>query len=280
MKQLEQEGFEVTYLCPDSHGFISPESVRSVLRTDTVLISIMHVNNEIGSIQNIRAISKIVHDGSQALMHVDAVQSFGKYPMNVVKDGIDLLSISGHKIHAFKGIGALYIRKGVEIKPLVFGGQQERGIRPGTENMPGIFSLFKAAEVAEKARVESYHLMENIKRELIDGLKDIEGIQFNSHPINGAYSPYILNISFRDTRGEVLLHTLEQRGLFVSTGSACNSKKKVYSHVLSAIGVDKAYIDGTIRLSFSPMNTLEEAQSAVGIMKESLSFLDSIMKRR
>jgi cysteine desulfurase len=279
-KFLEKKGFDVTYLVPDSSGFISPEAVEEAIREETILVSIMHVNNEIGSIQNIEKIGQLIKRSSQALFHVDAVQSYGKLPIDVNKSKIDLLSISGHKIHAFKGIGALYIRKGTKIDPVIYGGQQEQGIRPGTENLPGILSLFKATEAVKNSREANYKNVELIRDKMISGLLELDNIQINSDPEKGEYSPYVLNISFRNTRGEVLLHTLESKGIYVSTGSACHSKKKTVSHVLKAIGLGGEWIDGTVRLSFSKLNTMEEAEEAIVIIKESIRYLDKIMNRR
>lgn len=279
-KYLETLGFETTYIKPDRNGFIDPKVIETSLREDTILVSVMHVNNEIGSVQDIEAIGNIIKSRDHIRFHVDAVQSYGKLPIDVNRCKIDLLSLSGHKIHAFKGIGALYIRKGVKLTSLFYGGQQEEGIRPGTENLPGILSLLKASEIAKKGSREYYQRVKEINDYLLSQLENLDGIKINSHAENGVYSPYILNVSFEGLKGEVLLHTLEQRGLYVSTGSACNSKKKTVSHVLQAIDLSPKFSDGTLRLSFSALNTMDEAVESFNIIKESLNFLNSIMKRR
>ena len=275
-KYLETQGFDVTYIKPGENGIIEPESIDKAIKDDTVLVSVMHVNNELGTIQNIEKIGQIIKNHNGIYFHVDAVQSFGKMEINVDKFNIDLLSASAHKIHGYKGMGALYIRKNTRINPILHGGQQESGIRPGTENLLGIMSFLKASEIVKSHKEEYYNHVGKIKKIMVDGLKSIDGVYFNALDVS---SPYILNVSFEGLRGEVLLHTFEQNGLYVSTGSACNSKKKSYSHVLMAIGLDEKLLDGAIRFSFSSLNTEDEAIKAVEIVKESIKFLNRIMKR-
>ncbi|MBN2260012.1 MAG: cysteine desulfurase [Clostridiales bacterium] len=276
-KYLENQGFEITYIKPDKDGIVNLENVKKAIREDTILVSIMHVNNEIGSIQDIDEIGNYIKKIKKEIyFHVDAVQSFGKLKIDVKQAKIDLLSISAHKIHGYKGIGALYIRKNTRINPLFFGGQQEKGIRPGTENLLGIISFLKAAQLVKKDQKTNFDEVKKIKEIMVEGIKTIENIKFNA--LNNSI-PYILNVSFKGLKGEVLLHALEQRGLFVSTGSACNSKKKIHSHVLEAIELEEKYLDGTIRFSFSSLNTEDEANRAVAIIHESMSFLNRIMRR-
>lgn len=279
-KYLESIGYDITYLNPDKHGFIDFKLVKEALRDDTILVSIMHINNEVGTIQNIKNIGELVKKSKNAYFHVDAVQSYGKIPIDVKAYNIDMLSISAHKIHGYKGIGALYVKKDILIEPLFYGGHQEKGLRPGTENMPGILSLYKASEIISEEMDVNYKNARKIKNIIINGLENNKDIKINSSEKNGNYSPYILSISFKNFKGEVMLHTLEQNKLFVSTGSACNSKKKQYSHVLKAMEVDEEFIDGTIRLSFSSLNTEEEAQQSLKIIDRSIELLNMLMSGR
>jgi len=279
-KYLESSGYDITYLDPDKHGFIDFKLVREALRDDTILVSIMHVNNEVGSIQNIKNIGELVKKSKNAYFHVDAVQSYGKIPIDVKVCNIDLLSISAHKIHGYKGIGALYVKKDILIEPLFYGGQQEKGLRPGTENMPGILSLYKASEIISEEMDVNYEKVKKIKNIIINGLGKHKNVKINSNARNGNYSPYILSISFKNFKGEIILHTLEQNKLFVSTGSACNAKKKVSSHVLKAMKCDEEFIDGTIRLSFSSLNTEEEAEQSLKIIDRSIELLNMLLSGR
>ncbi len=275
-KYLETQGFDVTYIKPDGNGIVDSESIDGAIKDSTILVSVMHVNNELGTIQDIEKIGQIIKKHNGIYFHVDAVQSFGKLRIDVNKYKIDLLSISAHKIHGYKGAGAIYIKKNTLINPMFYGGQQESGIRPGTENLLGIMSFFKASEITRIHKEEYNDHVGKIKKIMIDGLESIKGVKFNGLDKS---SPYILNVSFEGLRGEVLLHTFEQKGLYVSTGSACNSKKKTYSHVLDAIGLDEKFLDGALRFSFSSLNTEDEAVEAVKIVNESIEFLNRIMKR-
>lgn len=250
-KKLEQQGFLVDYLPVDRWGTVSAADFAGAVTDKTILISLMHVNNEVGTVQ---PISEINGKKGEALMHVDAVQSFGKLPLTA---GIaDLISLSGHKIHGPKGVGALYMSRQARIIPKMVGGGQENGLRSGTENVPAIAGFGLAAEIAIATLAARSKQIGQMKKRLLDGIVDrIPDIRINTPEWS---SPYILNVSFLGTRGEVLLHQLEQHGIFVSTGAACSSNKKGKSHVLLSMGLSEKEIDGAIRFSFSEFNTLEQ----------------------
>lgn len=263
-RRLEEDGFKVTYVGVDKDCRIAPEEVASAITSDTILITVMAVNNETGAVTDLKAIDKARRDaekkfGKSITFHTDAVQGFGK--VDLKNCGADLISVSGHKIHGPKGVGCLYVKKGTRLAPFVVGGGQERGMRSGTENTPGIIGFAKAVEEMESRREESLRKMAELKEKVLSGLTDnLKDIRINS-PAGGA--PSVLNISFIGTRGEVLLHTLEQDGISVSTGSACSSNKKGMSHVLKAMGLSDKEIEGAVRISFSPLNTGEEAEYLV-----------------
>jgi len=266
---LEKEGWNVTYLPVNKYGVIEMQYLEDVLTPETVLISIMHVNNEIGSIQK----------APNAVFHVDAVQSFGKLDIHPEEWEIDLLSISGHKIHAPKGIGALYIRKGILIMPLQWGGGQEKGIRSGTENLPGIVGLGEAVKWI-KGKIKSEHdYLYKLKRILVSGISEQvpEAVVNGPKPEEGA--PHILNISMPGVSGEVLLHVLESKGVYVSTGSACSSRRAKISHVLEAIGTSKDMAEGAIRLSLSYLNNEDEMRQVPGILRKSIDEVKRFTRR-
>lgn len=259
-RRLEEDGYDVTYIGVDKDCRIDPEEIGKAIREDTVLITVMAVNNETGAVTDLKAVDaarKAAEKkyGKTITFHTDAVQGYGK--VTLAGCGADLISVSGHKIHGPKGVGALYIKKGVKLPPFVLGGGQERGMRSGTENTPGIAGFAKAVEEMEKNREKSLAKMAELKRMVTEGITaGLDDVRINS-PTDGA--PSVLNISFLGTRGEVLLHTLEQDGISVSTGSACSSNKKGQSHVLRAMGLSDKEIEGAVRISFSPLNTAEEA---------------------
>jgi cysteine desulfurase len=261
---LKERGYDVTYLKVDSSGLIDLQEFKNSLRDDTALVSIMYVNNEVGTLQPIEDICKILRSlKNKPIFHVDAIQAFGKIDFSLKRLNVDLLSISGHKICGPKGIGALYIKKGTKIKSIIFGGNQESGIRSGTENVHGILGLGVAADIAQKNLKGNIKKMNILKNRLLEGIKE----QINNIKINGLVekrsAPHILNVSFLDVRGEVLLHSLEQDGIYVSTGSACSSRKKSYSHVLKAMGITEKEMEGAVRFSFSPFNSQEEIDYAI-----------------
>lgn len=263
--QLADEGFELTVLEVNKEGLIDLGSLSDAIRQDTILVSVMHVNNEIGVMEPIAEIGKLIKErNSNTIFHVDAVQSFGKIPLRPSSWGVDLLSLSGHKIHGPKGIGALYIKKGVRIVPLLSGGGQERDLRSGTENVPAIIGLGTASEMASANINQSMKYVSNIREKLRNGLlASIPEIRINT-PLENA-APHILNVSFRGVKGEVLLHSLEEKGIFVSTGSACSAKKLLVSNVLKALGLSKSELEGGIRFSFSVNNTQEEISKVIAV---------------
>ncbi len=279
-KHLETRGLNVVYLDVDNNGRLNMDELRSSLSKDTILISIMHVNNEIGTIQPIKEIGTLLKKKqSEATFHMDAVQSFGKVAFNPSSLGVDLVSISGHKIHGPKGVGVLFTRKGLRLQPIIFGGNQESGIRSGTENIPGILGMGVASENIYNNLNENIIKMANIKTKFIEIMKtEINDIKING-PEKEDGAPHISNISFLGTRGEVLLHLLEQDNIYVSTGSACSSKKDSKSHVLKAIGLKDNEIEGAIRFSFSYYNTIEEIYYVVDRLKKHVADLRKIIKR-
>lgn len=271
-KELEERGVKVTYLNTDNKGRINLEELSNSINKDTALVSIMHVNNEIGIIQDIDTIGKIIKEkSSRAKFHVDAVQSYGKLKIDVKKSSIDLLSISGHKIHGPKGIGAAYIKRGLNPQPLIYGGGQERKLRSGTENLPAIAALGAASEKIFKNIEENFNKVKGIKEYFIDKLREVENVKINSE--GEEFSPYILSISFKGVRGEVLLHALEDNGIYVSTGSACSARRHEKSYSLGCIGLDDDEIEGTIRFSFGEYNSKKEVDYVIEALNKSLRFL-------
>lgn len=279
LKELEEEGIEVTYLDVDNNGVINLEQLKNSIKNNTKLVTIMHVNNEIGSIQPIEKIIKIVKDtNKKTKIHVDAVQSAGKIKIDVKKLDVDLMSISSHKIHGPKGSGALYIKKGINIKPLISGGGQENEIRSGTENLPMISGFGVASKIILDNIENKIKHVNNIKEHFVNRLSEIEDIRINS-PIDDVHIGNILNVSFKGIKGEVLLHALEDYDIYVSTGSACSAKKSSHkNYVLPAIGLDECYISGAIRFSFSYLNTIEEVDATIEALKSILKFLRRIKK--
>ena len=268
MSFLEEMGFEVTYLPVDHLGHISLEDLEKAIREDTILVSVMYVNNEVGAVEPIEAISQCIKKKNpKTLFHVDAIQAYGKYKIRPKKQGIDLLSVSGHKIHAPKGVGFLYIRDGVKIRPILFGGGQQKGMRSGTENVPGCVGLGVAAREAYKdfdARIEKLY---TLREHLIAGLKPLGGVTINGSE-DRTNAPQIVSASFEGVRSEVLLHALEDKGVYVSSGSACSSNHPGISGTLKGIGVKKELLDSTIRFSLGDLNTEEEVNYAIGVLGE------------
>lgn len=258
MAYLEKQGFEVTYLSVDRQGRISLEELEQAVRADTILVSIMHTNNEIGSIQPIAEAGALIKKRNpNTLFHVDAVQGFGKARIYPGKMHIDMLSASGHKIHGPKGIGLLYMREGAKVSPIVYGGGQQRGLRSGTENLPGIAGFAKAAELVYQDLEQDVDRMYGLREKLTNGVKNIEDIVLNGCPGREG-APHVVSVSFRGVRSEVLLHALEERGIYVSAGSACAAHKPQPSATLRAVGVEKELLESTIRFSLSGFTTEEE----------------------
>ncbi len=266
-KKLESMGFEVAYIGVDKQCRLNLESLKNAVTDDTILISVMGVNNETGTIMPIEEIARFKEEynrthGTDIWLHTDAVQAFGKILVNLKKEykGVDFLSASAHKIHGPKGMGLLYMKKGLNLVPFLLGGGQERHMRSGTENTPGIVGFGKAAELAMRDFDERIQRMSTARQRLLEQIcAEIKDIRINS-PEGEEACPSVLNLSFLGTRGEVLLHTLEQDGIFVSTGSACfsNHSSAKGSHVLNAMGLTPKEIEGAIRFSFSEFNTEEE----------------------
>ena len=263
LADLEARGYEVTYLKPEQDGSISVQAVKTALRSDTVLVTLMMVNNETGGVTDIAGIAKMLKaEGSKALLHTDAVQGFMKLPFSAKKLGADMISISGHKIHAPKGIGALYIKTGVKIKPLIHGGAQESGLRAGTEAMPQIAAFGKAAEIAFAGMRENCEKIAKLRESAANAIC----AEMPEAVIIGGGAPHILSVSLPGWRSEVLMNFLEAKGIFVSRSSAC--KKGGRSHVLEAMGLSAPIIDGAIRISFSRMNTQSDVDALVSALKE------------
>lgn len=273
---LEASKSIVTYLSVDSNGLINIDELKASINKNTVLVSIIYVNNEVGSIQNIKEIGELIKKLSpRAKFHVDAVQGYGKLPIDVKEMKIDALTVSAHKIHGPKGVGFCYIAKGVNPTPLIHGGSQEKGLRAGTENLPGIVGLTTASINIFSKKDENYLKVKEIKEYMIKRLGEIDNIRINS-PLNNSFSPYILNISFIGVRGEVLMNFLENEDVFVSTGSACTSKSKSGfsgSYVLKAMNLSQKEIEGALRFSFSPDNTKEEIDATIEVLKKGLKLL-------
>ena len=283
-RQLQAEGFEVVFLPVDRDGIVDLRALEEELDDNTILVSIMHVNNESGAIQPVAGIGRMVREQGKALFHCDAVQSYGKIPIDVRAAGIHLLSASGHKIHGPKGTGILYIRKGVHIPSFQYGGGQERGFRSGTENVPGIAGFGVAAEEAAKRLRTDAGKIRAMGERLAGGIRErIGDITINS-PVeavrNGesVWLPNIVNVTFHGCRGEVLLHMLEQSEIFVSTGSACSSHKKGFSHVLLAMGCGENGAEGAVRFSLSYLNEPEEVEYVLDRLAEAVEQHRKMMK--
>ena len=278
LKDLEADGFEVTYLPVGKDGKISLEDLKNAIKKETILVSVMHVNNEIGTIQPVEEIGKYLKSlDEKVYFHVDGVQSYAKIKFRPSRYNIDFMSVSGHKLHGPKGIGFMYVKENNRIKPLLTGGGQEIGIRSGTENVPGIYGIGEAVRILNQdleGTIDKIRGLRDFLKEEI--LANIDNVKINS-PEDGVC--HVLNVSFRGVRGEVLLHYLEQKEIYVSTGSACSSKKKG-SHVLNAIGLTPDEIEGAIRFSLSDLNTKEEIMQTVEVLKDSVSDLRMIIGRR
>ena len=276
MKELERRGYEVTWLSPDETGAVPVSSVAAALRSDTILVSLMLVNNETGAITDIPGISKALKAaGSAALLHTDAVQGFLKVPFQAKTLGADMISISGHKIHAPKGIGALYIRKGMKpaakLLPYIMGGHQENEMRADTENLPQIAAFGVAAELGRKEQKHAAEHMEQLRAHIVERLQqELPGVVFI-----GGGAPHVLSLSLPGYRSEVLMNFLDRNGICVSRSSACKQGRR--SHVLEAMGLSPKVIDGAIRVSFSRYTTMEEADALCDALKEAKESLFPVL---
>lgn len=258
MEYLETQGFSVTYLSVDHTGHINMDELGQSITEETILVSIMHTNNEVGAVQDIKKIGALIKEKNpEALFHVDAIQGFGKYQIYPKRDKIDLLSISGHKIHGPKGIGLLYVGAKVRILPISYGGGQQRNLRSGTENVPGVVGFAKAAELCYENLSNKVEYLKSLKTRFINGLEELEDVVINSKQ-DDSFAPHIVSVSIKDIRSEVMLHALEDKGIYVSAGSACASNKTAVSDTLKAMNLEPWQFESTVRFSFSSFTTEEE----------------------
>lgn len=272
-RYLSELGFEVEYLPVDENGVIIMDALKNALREDTILVSTMMVNNEIGAVEPVEEMAEIIHAfNKDIIFHVDAIQSFGKYRIVPKRMGIDMLSVSGHKIHGPKGTGILYVRDKVKIKPLILGGGQQKGMRSGTENVPGIAGLGAAARLAYTDFDAKVGRMRQVKDVFVKGISEIEGTQVNGRT-DELSAPHIVSVSFPGVRAEVLLHALEDKNIYVSSGSACSSNRPELSSTLQAIRLDKDLLDSTLRFSFCADTTIEEIDYCLEAIRELLPVL-------
>lgn len=260
LEALEQQGFSVTYLKPDGEGRISPQQLEEAIRPDTALVSVMYVNNETGSIQPIRELAAVCH-GHEIPFHTDAVQAVGHIPVDVKADGVDFLTLSAHKFHGPRGIGALYVRRGIRLQSLIYGGGQERGKRAGTENLPGIVGM--AAALEEETAQLAMHMdyVEGLRNTMVAGLREIPHARINESPQH--HAPGIVNVSFAGVEGESLLLLLDGAGICASAGSACSAGSLEPSHVLLSMGIPRDIAQGSLRLSLDHSNTPEEVAETI-----------------
>lgn len=276
---LESIGYEITFLPVNSNGQLEPEVLRNAIRPDTILVSVMMVNNEIGAIEPIEKLANVIHEANpQTLFHVDAIQGFGKLPIYPKRIGVDAMSVSGHKLHGPKGSGFLFLRDKVKIRPYIYGGGQQKGRRSGTENVPAIAGLWQAVNLYLAEEKERREHMYRLKEAFITGVSELPGVK-----VWGIFSeddttelaerirrtaPHVVSVGFDGVKSEVLLHALEDKGVYVSSGSACSSNHPAISGTLAGIGVPKEYLDCTLRFSFSYENTMEQIEYAIECLKE------------
>ena len=279
VESLKEQGFDVTILPVDEQGVIKLDALEAALREDTILVSTMYVNNEVGSVMPVEKIAALVHEKSpKALYHVDAIQAFGKFRIYPKKAGIDLLSVSGHKIHGPKGVGFLYISSKAKVQPMILGGGQQNGMRSGTDNVPGIAGLGVAAEKIYTDLDKKVEHLYQLKERMAKGLEELGDVIINGMPLRQG-APQILSVSFMGIRSEVLLHTLEEKGIYISAGSACSSHKRKASATLTAMGMPASQIECTVRISFSEENTFEEIDYCLDILKEIVPLLRRYSRR-
>jgi len=276
---LSENGFEVTYLGVDNYGQISLEELENAIRPDTILVSIMQVNNEIGALQPIEEAGKVIKTANpKTLFHVDAIQSYGKMAIFPKKWNVDMLSVSGHKIHGPKGSGFLFIKDKTKIKPLIHGGGQQKGMRSGTENVPAIAGLAVAAEEMYASLEENRNHLFALRDYFIEEVEKMDGVSVNGKKDHDS-APHIVSVSIEGVRAEVVLHTLEDKGIYVSAGSACASNKPAISSTLQSIGLKKELLDSTVRFSFSIHTTKEELDYALEVMKETIPMLQKYTRK-
>ena len=284
---LEEQGFRITFLSVDSRGQISLEDLKEALTPDTILVSIMYVNNEIGTIQPVEEAAKLVHATVPgAVFHVDAIQAYGKVMIRPKQQGIDLLSVSSHKFHGPKGAGFLYCSSKVNLHPIIFGGGQQSGMRSGTENVPGAAGMGLAAQLAYQNFEQKKAHLNELRRYFLEGIHKLDDVSINGwdETADGEEcidkrAPHIVSVSFTGVRSEVLLNALSDRGIYVSSGSACSSNHPALSSTLQAIGLDKKLIEGTLRFSFCENTTKEELDQALKALQELLPMLRRYTRR-
>lgn len=276
MDFLADMGFDIVRIGVDSSGQIDMDQLMSEVDDDTIIVSVMYVNNEIGTVMPIADIARLIKEKNpNVLFHVDAIQAFGKYRIYPKRMGIDMMSISGHKFHGPKGVGALFIRDRVKVKPIIYGGGQQSGMRSGTENVPGIAGMALAAEITYNGLEEKMEHLRQIKEHLISELTQIDDVYSNSGD-----APHIASITFKGVRSEVMLHALEEREVYVSSGSACSSNKQHASGTLKAIGLPQDKLESTLRFSFSPENTMEQVDYAVECCRQLLPVLRRYVRKK
>ncbi|MFD3445298.1 cysteine desulfurase family protein [Microbacteriaceae bacterium 4G12] len=275
-KQLEKLGFDVTYLPVNEQGIVSIEELQRAIREDTILVSMIHVNNETGVIQPVEEAGKLLKQYPKIVFHVDDVQGIGKVPLSFYDMGVDLCTMSGHKFHSVKGTGILYIREGVTLEPLLSGGQQEHYYRSGTENVPGIIAMTKALRITLEEQQKKIAHLKKLQQELISFFKTLPNTVINT--TESMCAPHILNVSFVGLKPEVVVHALEEHDVYVSTKSACSSKAKDVSRVLSEMGISQKVAKSAIRISLSYENTLEEVRQFEEIVTNVLAKLYEVMR--
>lgn len=271
---LEEQGFRVTRLGVDADGIISLDELEAALTEDTIIVSTMYVNNEMGAVQPVEEIAKLVHSKCpKALYHVDAIQAFGKYEIYPKRMGIDLMSASGHKVHGPKGVGLLYMNEKAKVSPIILGGGQQRGMRSGTDNVSSIAGFGQAVKEIYKNRSEKNGYLYDLKKYMIQRLSELEDVVIHGNREDTKSAPHIINVSFVGVGSEVMLHTLEDRGIYVSAGSACSTHKRSKSPSLTAIGATNEQIDSSVRFSFTEENTKEEVDMVIDVLKQVLPML-------
>lgn len=270
---LEEQGFEITYLPVDSQGHICLKELEDAIRPDTILVSVMYVNNEVGAVEPVEEISGVIKKKNpKTIFHVDAIQAYGKYTIRPKRQGIDLLSASGHKFHGPKGVGFLYIDEKIKVKPMTYGGGQQKGMRSGTENIPGAAGMGMAAKEMYTNHEEKAAYLYSLKEHMMTRLSEVEGIHLNSE-WGTVGAPQIVSVSFDGIRSEVLLHALAEKGIYVSSGSACSSNHPGVSDTLKGIGVKPDLLDRTLRFSFGIFNTKEEIDYSIEVLQQLLPML-------
>ncbi|MGN0367488.1 MAG: cysteine desulfurase family protein [Wujia sp.] len=273
---LEKEGFEIEYLAVDEHGIVKLDDLRQKMREDTILVSCMYVNNEMGAVEPIAQICDIIHEkNEQTIIHADAVQAYGKMEVVPKKLGVDLLSISSHKIHGPKGAGVLYVKEKTLLRPIIYGGGQQHFMRSGTENVPAIAGMGIAASYMYDSLQERMQGIAELKRYFIEQVTQIEGVYDNSGD-----APHIASITFTGVRAAVLMRALSEKEIYVSAGSACSSNKPQVSHVLKQIGLDETRLESTLRFSFCETNTKEQIDYCMEVLRESLPLLRRYTRKK